>query len=448
MGKRIIEKLKNQQGSSLAFVLIIGMMIMIMVASLLAVANSDFTFTQETVESRQAYIDAKSVIEYGKIEINERMKWLEIENKNLKDLYTELAKADSTEVSTIQTQINNKIAEIEAYMKVPYYIGGDEKNIAGTLKEITGESDAVGILNVTPEVVTAKTVSSSEELKYVFKITTQKLRRKLDYQADFNYTPATSTQVTPGTPAVIPDFVNPDWRDTQIKAKKEKKEKEKEKEDNKNNDPVFCVIQGDGAQKEYYPLEQKLVVMARSLDLAVGKDDKNNDKNDKFDWQNGQNLDLTARNIDVVVPIPQDNVAGAKFNITALRDASNPGQIRFEENYIQVNGDVNTLSADNIVFMGNLEINNDSYLVINCANLWVEGNITINTNDPKKLNDISAANIFVNGTITTTSNVKWTYTNFWLNGVKKTDYPNLGNSGGGSVVVTPGKTGFISEMYY
>lgn len=222
MSIRIIEKLKNQQGSSLAFVLIIGMIIMIMVASLLTVANSDFTFTQETVESRQAYIDAKSVIEFGKIEINERMKWLEIENTNLKNLYLELERADARSVASIQAQINNKIAEIEAYMKAPYYIGGDEKNIAGTLKEITGESDAVGILNVTPEVVSAQTASTNKELKYIFKITTHKLRRKLDYEVSMNYQAASVSETTGNIPS-IPGDTSADWLDTKIDLEKNNK---------------------------------------------------------------------------------------------------------------------------------------------------------------------------------------------------------------------------------
>ena len=49
MSVKIKEILKEQKGSSLAFVIIIGVIIMIMVVSLLTVANSDFTFTQQTV---------------------------------------------------------------------------------------------------------------------------------------------------------------------------------------------------------------------------------------------------------------------------------------------------------------------------------------------------------------------------------------------------------------
>ena len=91
MTVKIKEILKEQKGSSLAFVIIIGVIIMIMVASLLAVANSDFTYTQEAVESRQAYIDAKSVIEFGKVEIYSRIVGLEEKDTALKALYQEKA---------------------------------------------------------------------------------------------------------------------------------------------------------------------------------------------------------------------------------------------------------------------------------------------------------------------------------------------------------------------
>jgi len=86
---KVSEKLSNKRGSSLAFVLIIGMVIMILVSALLLVANGQFTFTQETLESRQAYIDAKSVIEYGKIEINSRTTALNNINTLLTGLYRE-----------------------------------------------------------------------------------------------------------------------------------------------------------------------------------------------------------------------------------------------------------------------------------------------------------------------------------------------------------------------
>lgn len=73
MKLRTKEAIKNNNGSALAFVLIISMVLMVMVGSLLAVSNSGLFFTQESVESRKAYIDAKSVIEFGKIHINEKI---------------------------------------------------------------------------------------------------------------------------------------------------------------------------------------------------------------------------------------------------------------------------------------------------------------------------------------------------------------------------------------
>ncbi|PKM73460.1 MAG: hypothetical protein CVU92_06655 [Firmicutes bacterium HGW-Firmicutes-17] len=208
--------------------------------------------------------------------------------------------------------------------------------------------------------------------------------------------------------------------------------------------------------------------MNKNLNLAVGQNNGNGNGNSngngdttKFEWADHQILDLTANNIAVVVPLPQVRVTGAQFNITALgtpampetnktpATAQMPGEILFTKGYNQVNGDVNTLSAYNIMIIGNLIIDENSYLVIeNCANLWVKGNIIINTNKSGILNDISATNIIVEGTIEETPNVKWTYTNFWLNGVKKTNDSNSGNTGGGSVIVTAGNTKLINEMYY
>ncbi|OFV70157.1 hypothetical protein [Acetobacterium wieringae] len=382
MSIRIIEKLKNQQGSSLAFVLIIGMIIMIMVASLLAVANSDFTFTQETVESRQAYIDAKSVIEYGKIEINERMKWLEIENTNLKNLYLELERADARSVASIQAQINNKIAEIEAYMKAPYYIGGDEKNIAGTLKEITGESDAVGILNVTPEVVSAQTASSNKELKYIFKITTHKLRRKLDYEVSMNYQAASVSEMTGSIPT-IPGDASADWLDTKIDLEKNNK----------------CIIQKNGVDQtgkfDCNYVNNALTVSAPGLSLDVGRDKKNpNDKSVKFNWIQENTLNLTAKDICFTAPFQtvDKNVWKAIFNVKATNE------LRFKKDYVQNNMEncTNTFEAENMIFEGDLVIKDNSHLIIKCKNLWINGDIKIN--DPSGTQSsltIEAENIIV-----------------------------------------------------
>lgn len=105
----IMCKLKSEAGSSLVFVLIIAMVILILVAALLVVANGEFTFTQEN-PGKPAYIDAKSVIEFGKIEINARKKYLDIGNNDLKNLNNEYktAKEANQDTTTIEKTIAAK----------------------------------------------------------------------------------------------------------------------------------------------------------------------------------------------------------------------------------------------------------------------------------------------------------------------------------------------------
>lgn len=214
---RIKEKLNNEKGSSLAFVLIIGMIIMIMVASLLAVANSDFTFTQETVESRQAYIDAKSVIEYGKIEINKREERLSI-------AYDALVAALNDETSTTAeiNQIKQAILDLEREVTTIY---GDEKNVADTLAFSNGGTSTVVGKVFVEKIPTI--VGTTDTSQYVFKVETENLRRKLDYQVDYDYVVTTTpgsgggTFVEPTKPTVptmptIPTTNISGWLSTKI----------------------------------------------------------------------------------------------------------------------------------------------------------------------------------------------------------------------------------------
>jgi len=405
MNDKIRQGMKNNKGSSLAFVLIISMVLMIMVASIMTVANSGFTFTQETVESRQAYIDAKSVIEFGKIKINENM-------TNIK-AGTPISSGISFNVYGSKDSLSENL-DIQTL----------------SLSPATGK-DILGVCTVKR---LDPTLTDPTTTKYTFDIKTQKLRRNLDFKTAFDYK---KTKIPD-----VPIYNNTGWLDTQIKAKNN---------DNGNSDPVSCVIEGgrQGSSGTYNDITKTLTVSVPDLDLKVGT----NKNRDKFDWMDGKILNLTARNIGVVVPMPTDNVNGSSFFMTAIRDANNPGQICFEENYNQVNKNKNTLNADNIVFIGDLVIDESSYLEINCVNLWVKGNISIKTNVTAPaafINRITATNIIVGGklpnnktiSISDNSRVVWKYTNFLLNDVVNTTYTNAGS---------PGETGEIinqTTQYY
>jgi hypothetical protein len=413
---RIIEKLKNQQGSSLAFVLIIGMIIMIMVASLLAVANSDFTFTQETVESRQAYIDAKSVIEYGKIEINERMKWLDTENKILNEYYQTRAailQQKNPDTTAIDNQIRVKIDYIKSNMKISYYIGGSSEAVSTTLSKIDPDDvNALGILTVT-SVNEPEFGEDFTETIFAYNIDTQNLRRELDYKVDISLAMINGgTVIVTPTEPIKPVDNTGDWLQTTINAKY-------------NPDAnIQCEIQSQGEQKNIYDSVQKTLTLNKpELNLDIGKNNK------KFEWIEWNTLKLTAANIAVSTPMPTDHVYGGIFFMTAQASDGSYGDIIFKDNYNQANGDnkTNTLRAKNVIYKGDLTIEDYNTLDIYCENLYVTGKIIMNS--PKGTNanfyvhgltgsDSKAKNIYVGGSIEVgnLSKISWNAENIWVKG--------------------------------
>jgi hypothetical protein len=365
--------IKNQGGSALAYVLIFSVIIMVLVVGLLTVAQSGISFTQQTVESRQAYIDAKSVIEYGKIEINDRGKWLEVENGILEDLYDQLAAAIAAKESTtaIQSAIDAQIQKIHDYMTATFYIGGTAGNVVTTVCEISDEAAALGVLTVTEESDPDST--NVQKLNYIFDIQTQNLRRSLDYQTSLNYT---QPEYNDDGTITEPTFNCSDALATQIK---------------KEGSKLACVIQKEGNEKEAFDSSGKSLTMTKTdLNLAVGKD-KDNPNAAKFDWIQGYTLNLTAKNLCFVAPFPTNDVYQAEFNVTAT------DTIRIKKDYIQNNNDVSktcTFEAQDIVFEGDITLNNAANLQIKCKNLWIKGDVNL-ANGSGSLLKIEAENIII-----------------------------------------------------
>jgi hypothetical protein len=409
---RIKEKLKNQQGSSLAFVLIIGMVIMIMVASLLAVANSDFTFTQETVESRQAYIDAKSVIEFGKIEINSR-------EKELSAAYDALVEALNDEPSASRnariTQIQLNISNLENE-ETPIY--GNDENAVDTLSFLYDSTKKIlGKVSIVKNPLSTGTTDTSQ---YIFKVETENLRRKLDYQVDYNYvmtTGGTGSGTGTGSPSV-PDpqiivnnlnnlqnnlMTRPDmsgWKTTKIKI-----------ESWSQTPKTMCTI-GEPIEKTYQSQNNTqikndmLTVLEPDLNLKI----------DEFTWPNSPSLVLTAKNI-CFNAYPSNSDGESTFNITAVRNAAEPSEIRFTKNYLQTNRNskTNSLKADHVIFEGDLIIANNSKLNIECDTLVVNGKIELNESSEFILN---ANNVIVEGDIDIKSagKLSWNCENILIKG--------------------------------
>jgi hypothetical protein len=392
-------RLKNEKGSVLAYVLIFGMIILILVAGLATAANNGILFTQKSVESRQAYMDAKSVIEFGKIEINERKQWLDEKNAELKALYDQLAAAIAAEESTsgIQASIDDLKEKIHDCMTASFYIGGNAGDVVSTVTEVSDENAALGVMTVDEQ---SYTDQSTGEVKtnYVFDIQTQNLRRKLDYQTSLYYKAAEYTD--DGNEE--PEDLSADWLGTQIKRK--------------NTYQVLqCVINKAGNTKDYSSVNKVLDVSEPDLSLNVGRDKSNpNASNTKFEWWQECTMNLEAKNICFTAPFPSDgnSVYKSEFNITAAE------QIRIKENYSQNNQAevTNTFDAENIVFEGNITLADKSNLVIKCKNLFINGNVTLDAAS-SGLN-IEAENVVIKGNVTlgSYSEVTINAPNVWIDG--------------------------------
>lgn len=332
MNTRIKEKIKNEKGNVLPFVLIIGFILLLMTTSLLAVANSGVTFTQETVESRQAYIDAKSVIEFGKIEITGRMTALNAKNEEIENEEQKTIK-DIAKINALKAQRD----QLKTALVNPFTIYGvkdsvTENLVIDTLSLAPGSVDgnarvALGVCSVVPTVV------NSTNTQYTFDIKTQELRRKLDYKVNFNY--ATTTVVGNWTNVVYTPIGQPDsgnWLKTSIWTAGYK---------------LRYKINGTD-DKEKFSGEDwpSLSITVPDESLNIGRD-KNNDK---FEWINGKTLNIVAKEICVSADLPTNTSATYQ------------------------------IEASNVIFKNGVKIPNYTDLIIECDNLWVEGDIVLGEN--------------------------------------------------------------------
>ncbi|MGE4541856.1 MAG: hypothetical protein AB7D35_11395 [Bacteroidales bacterium] len=409
--------IKNQGGSALAYVLIFSVIIMVLVVGLLTVAQSGISFTQQTVESRQAYIDAKSVIEYGKTIINV---WESELAKAISDYNKVINDEDSTEAEI--ARVKKAVAQLNDE-NIKYYICSDGDDNATSLKtEIVESEDTLGQVFL---------VAPSEEdtydiTKYTFKVTTQKLRRTLDYQVVFDGGSSSGGTISE------PSDDSKDWLDTQIKRKNSYQE-------------LQCVVQKNGNTKDYDSVNKVLDVYEPDSSLNIGKDKNNpNANNTKFEWWQECTLNMSAKNICFTAAFPLDkkSVWKSEFNITA------DDQIRIKQDYVQNNTAemTNTFEAENIIFEGDITLADASNLVIKCKNLWIKGDINIvtgsGTNAALK---IEAENIIIgdyekhsggNITVGNASQIKiekvetYDCNNLWIRG-----NVNLVSSGGTSTIL-------------
>lgn len=421
MKNRTNALLKNSNGNALPFVIIIGLILMLLVASLSSIAVGGINFTQSSVESRQAYIDAKSVTEYGQVMIDKKIE----------------------EMKILQLPVRttpNQTGEVLFYINGDSYVNGKRPNLVEPISFETTTipvSSTIGVckLKWEPTIVTGDEKNGTAITTYTISVETQNLRRKLNYETSFDYRVETTTTsgTTPSTPGM--PTVNPQGFNEQTKIEKGK-------------DGLECKIKGYGIgnKKEkkgsgYLEVIPENVKQFYSLDINLTE----------FYFEKEKSLNIAANKVAISIAMPRVENATYKFGLynellPKRKDKVTTDLLYFGVGYLpDASGTTskNILHAKNIIIINNLELSKDSTLDILCENLWITGTLSI------KGTLINSANI---NTFTKSqlSALGIRSENIWIGGVKF-DPDGTGDIPGGTdeeTTTTQLKVYMGDENYY
>lgn len=356
MKKKVVELFKNADGNALPFVIIIGVILMLLVVSMMTIAIGGINFTQISLESRQAYIDAKSVTEYGRTLIEKKI-------------------AESKTVPLTDRDSANTTGDIL------YYINGlrpspTEPIVFTESSALTGTTIGVVKLKWDKTNITGDAEDKIATTEYTAFVETQGLRRKLNYELLFTYVVETKKN---GTIPKPPD-VEPSTQNTEIIIGKQGLE---------------CTLRGEGYGAHF---EKKDV-----LDVVPNSDNKFSNLNvniTRFEFLQSKKLILAANQVEISVPMP--NVYNPIYHIgRKTGDTFDTKLISFKNGYTPDNGGGN--SSDNVLRAKDITINGDinlgygSTLDIDCENLFVTGNVNLSAQTA--VNKIKAKNIVINGNL-------------------------------------------------
>lgn len=376
MKKKVVELFKNADGNALPFVIIIGVILMLLVVSMMTIAIGGINFTQISLESRQAYIDAKSVTEYGRVLIEKKI-------------------AESKSVPLTDRDSANTTGD------VLYYINGlrpspTEPMVFSESSSLTGTTIGVVKLKWDKTSITGDADDKIATTEYTAFVESQGLRRKLNYEIPFTYVVETKKTGTIPEPPNDPK-VFPSNKDTEIRIGHKGLE-------------CFLLGEGDGS-----PYEKNNV-----LDVVPNNDNKFSKLNvniTRFEFLQSKKLILAANQVEISVPMP--NVYNPIYHIgRKTGDTFDTKWIYFKDGYTPDKGDWNSsdnvLRAKDIKINGNINLGYGSTLDIECENLIVTGNVDLSTQTAA--NKIKAKNIVINGNLNLFDRTKLTIDcpNVWL----------------------------------
>jgi hypothetical protein len=369
----------NQRGSALPFVIILGLVLLVLIAALATVATGTITFTQESVESRQAYLDAKSVTEYGKVLIDDKI--TEMQSATLDNKAAANSKGDV-------------IFYIKGVRANPLQSLTLEKVAPGAADPATDQSIiGIGKLSWEQTAVTGDEKNGTATTSYTISVESTNLARKLDYRQSFDYVLTTSTtgsgiEPPPSVPTITPA---PENFGTQTKIEIGKQGLE-------------CKVTGEGYgigdAKEKRDVLDVIPNDAHFKDFNINLTG--------FEFIESRTLNIAGNQVAVSVAMP--SVWNPTYNF-GLKDGNTfkTQLLYFAKGYTPDTdycSSDNTLKAKDIVIIGDLNLANGSTLNIDCENLWVTGNVNLTTQTD--INQINAKNIVISGKLTISDVTKLT----------------------------------------
>lgn len=381
MKNRRMNLIKNQSGSALPFVIILGFVLLLTVASLMTVATSGINQTQKSVESRQAYIDAKSVTEYGQVLIEEKI--AEMQSATLPDKTVSNEDGDVIfYINGVRTNPTDPLTFEKADVASPTTIG-------------------VGKLKWKQTVVTGDVKNGTATTTYTISVETQNLRRKLNYARSIDY--KTTTTTTPGT-GTIPQAPTQPQKPTVVPSQFGVQTTIT------NNKTLQCNVGGNYGIGNATEKNSILSIIPTSnfntFDINLTG----------FGFLQQKTLILQAHQIAVSTAMPNVWKPTFKFGLKE-GDTYKTDLLYFAKGYTPGgNESTNVLKAKNIVIIGNLNLAYASTLDIDCENLWITGNVSLPTQT--SVNTIKAKNIIISGGLNLGHDTALTIDcpNVWLNG--------------------------------
>lgn len=404
------KKLKNESGSALPFVLIIGLIMMILVGAITAVAVGGIQFTQESVESRQAYLDAKSVIEFARIEINENYET------------TKAAYTFSKDKSTFIRPVGGPLFYVYG---VPRTSAGDDLKLRRVEIGNSGNPGEVrlGTAILVEDFNNPGTSVTDITLQYHYEIMTENLERQLNYKTGFSYIYKEIAGTGGGMGSNLTKIAAPTLTELQALGMPKLSDAP-----NSSGWPLGKVIFDwytkvtEGNDLYYTSTSSSADIHGTkengSWVLNVPKSGSDLKLQYSSDWTSNIKLTFQASNLETP-RLPSSNNCQFQYDVTGTLyingdlNVSDGSKVIINANKVIVNGGITvnsggvlTITANEGVYVNNdvdIKSGNTTANTISAKNIYIGGSLKTSNSSQTKI-VVSATNIYINGNISLLAN--------------------------------------------